>query len=158
MHALLLVCALSVYTPQDSPRGWVWHLDDLSINEARFNYHLSLEFQAKSPSVIVLDERWEVVVAAQGGEGEEAAGAIKGVRGPLVDAARAAGQSKSWAKGSVVASDAFFPFADGLLASAEAGATAVIQPGGSIRDEEVIEAADDAGLAMVFTAMRHFRH
>ena len=74
------------------------------------------------------------------------------------DAARVAGQSKSWAKGSVVASDAFFPFADGLLASAEAGATAVIQPGGSIRDEEVIEAADDAGLAMVFTAMRHFRH
>ncbi len=74
------------------------------------------------------------------------------------DAARVAGQSESWAKGSVVASDAFFPFADGLLASAEAGATAVIQPGGSIRDEEVIKAADDAGLAMVFTAMRHFRH
>ena len=74
------------------------------------------------------------------------------------DAARVAGQSESWAKGSVVASDAFFPFADGLLASAEAGATAAIQPGGSIRDEEVIKAADDAGLAMVFTAMRHFRH
>jgi phosphoribosylaminoimidazolecarboxamide formyltransferase/IMP cyclohydrolase len=60
--------------------------------------------------------------------------------------------------GSAVASDAFFPFADGLLAAAEAGATAVIQPGGSIRDEEVIAAADEAGLAMVFTAMRHFRH
>lgn len=60
--------------------------------------------------------------------------------------------------GSAVASDAFFPFADGLLAAAEAGATAVIQPGGSIRDEEVIRAADDAGLAMVFTGMRHFRH
>ena len=57
-----------------------------------------------------------------------------------------------------VASDAFFPFADGLLAAADAGATAVIQPGGSIRDEEVIAAADDAGLAMVFTGMRHFRH
>jgi phosphoribosylaminoimidazolecarboxamide formyltransferase/IMP cyclohydrolase len=62
------------------------------------------------------------------------------------------------AKGSVVASDAFFPFADGLLAAAEAGATAVIQPGGSMRDEEVIAAADAAGLAMVFTGMRHFRH
>ena len=62
------------------------------------------------------------------------------------------------AKGSVVASDAFFPFADGLLAAAEAGATAVIQPGGSVRDDEVIAAADDAGLAMVFTGMRHFRH
>ncbi|MDE2562959.1 MAG: bifunctional phosphoribosylaminoimidazolecarboxamide formyltransferase/IMP cyclohydrolase [Sphingomonadales bacterium] len=60
--------------------------------------------------------------------------------------------------GSAVASDAFFPFADGLLAAAEAGATAVIQPGGSIRDDEVIAAADDAGLAMVFTGMRHFRH
>ena len=57
-----------------------------------------------------------------------------------------------------VASDAFFPFADGLLAAAEAGATAVIQPGGSIRDDEVIAAADAAGLAMVFTGMRHFRH
>lgn len=61
-------------------------------------------------------------------------------------------------KGSAVASDAFFPFPDGLLAAAEAGATAVIQPGGSIRDEEVIAAADEAGLAMVFTGMRHFRH
>lgn len=60
--------------------------------------------------------------------------------------------------GSAVASDAFFPFADGLLAAAEAGATAVIQPGGSIRDDEVIAAADAAGLAMVFTGMRHFRH
>lgn len=60
--------------------------------------------------------------------------------------------------GSAVASDAFFPFADGLLAAVEAGATAVIQPGGSIRDEEVIAAANEAGLAMVFTGMRHFRH
>ncbi len=60
--------------------------------------------------------------------------------------------------GSAVASDAFFPFADGLLAAAEAGATAIIQPGGSIRDEEVIAAADERGLAMVFTGMRHFRH
>jgi phosphoribosylaminoimidazolecarboxamide formyltransferase/IMP cyclohydrolase len=60
--------------------------------------------------------------------------------------------------GSAVASDAFFPFADGLLAAAEAGATAVVQPGGSIRDEEVIAAADEQGLAMVFTGMRHFKH
>jgi len=58
----------------------------------------------------------------------------------------------------VVASDAFFPFADGLLAAAEAGATAVIQPGGSLRDSDVIAAADAAGLAMVFTGTRHFRH
>ncbi|WP_417462658.1 bifunctional phosphoribosylaminoimidazolecarboxamide formyltransferase/IMP cyclohydrolase [Kordiimonas sp.] len=74
------------------------------------------------------------------------------------EAAEMAGESESLAKGSVVASDAFFPFADGLLAAAEAGATAIIQPGGSMRDEEVITAADEAGLAMVFTGMRHFRH
>ena len=74
------------------------------------------------------------------------------------DAAEASGASESLAKGSVVASDAFFPFTDGLLAAAEAGATAVIQPGGSMRDDEVIAAADAAGLAMVFTGVRHFRH
>ncbi|MHA1108507.1 MAG: bifunctional phosphoribosylaminoimidazolecarboxamide formyltransferase/IMP cyclohydrolase, partial [Alphaproteobacteria bacterium] len=61
-------------------------------------------------------------------------------------------------RASVVASDAFFPFADGLLAAIDAGATAAIQPGGSVRDEEVIKAADEAGIAMVFTGMRHFRH
>jgi phosphoribosylaminoimidazolecarboxamide formyltransferase/IMP cyclohydrolase len=79
--------------------------------------------------------------------------ALKGL-----EAGRAAGETTSRVEGSVVASDAFFPFADGLLAAAEAGATAVIQPGGSLRDDEVIEAADKAGLAMVFTGMRHFRH
>ncbi len=74
------------------------------------------------------------------------------------EAAIAAGLAESLAKGSVVASDAFFPFADGLIAAAEAGVTAVIQPGGSMRDDEVIAAADERGLAMVFTGMRHFRH
>ena len=73
-------------------------------------------------------------------------------------AARAGGLERPLAEGSVVASDAFFPFADGLETAAAAGATAVIQPGGSIRDAEVIAAADKAGLAMVFTGMRHFRH
>jgi phosphoribosylaminoimidazolecarboxamide formyltransferase / IMP cyclohydrolase len=74
------------------------------------------------------------------------------------DAAEKAGWAEPKTVGSAVASDAFFPFADGLLAAVEAGATAVIQPGGSIRDEEVIAAADEAGIAMVFTGMRHFRH
>lgn len=74
------------------------------------------------------------------------------------DAAEAAGTKTVGTISSVVASDAFFPFADGLLAAAAAGATAVIQPGGSIRDAEIIAAADDAGLAMVLTGMRHFRH
>jgi phosphoribosylaminoimidazolecarboxamide formyltransferase/IMP cyclohydrolase len=73
-------------------------------------------------------------------------------------AAKAAGVSASLVKGSVAASDAFFPFADGMEALAEAGATAVIQPGGAMRDEEVIAAADARGLAMVFTGLRHFRH
>ena len=76
--------------------------------------------------------------------------------------AKEAAETYGWAEprtvGSAVASDAFFPFADGLLTAAEAGATAVIQPGGSMRDDEVIAAADEAGLAMVFTGMRHFRH
>jgi phosphoribosylaminoimidazolecarboxamide formyltransferase / IMP cyclohydrolase len=74
------------------------------------------------------------------------------------DMAVALGLAEPTVKGSVVASDAFFPFADGLLTAAEAGATAVIQPGGSMRDAEVIAAADEAGLAMVFTGQRHFRH
>jgi phosphoribosylaminoimidazolecarboxamide formyltransferase/IMP cyclohydrolase len=76
--------------------------------------------------------------------------------------AQEAAETHGWAAprtvGSAVASDAFFPFADGLMAAVEAGATAVIQPGGSIRDDEVIAAADAAGIAMVFTGMRHFRH
>ena len=76
--------------------------------------------------------------------------------------AKEAAETNGWPEprtvGSAVASDAFFPFADGLLAAVEAGATAVIQPGGSIRDDEVIAAADEAGLAMLFTGVRHFRH
>ncbi len=74
------------------------------------------------------------------------------------DMAEAMGLPAPLTQGAVVASDAFFPFADGLITAAEAGATALIQPGGSMRDDEVIAAADEAGLAMVFTSMRHFRH
>jgi phosphoribosylaminoimidazolecarboxamide formyltransferase/IMP cyclohydrolase len=77
-----------------------------------------------------------------------------------VAAAEQAGQDAGalGTQGSVVASDAFFPFADGLITAIEAGATAVIQPGGSVRDDDVIAAANEAGVAMVFTGMRHFRH
>ena len=79
-----------------------------------------------------------------------------------VDASRIAvwkaGEAKLSLKGSVVCSDAFFPFPDGLIAAAEAGATAAIQPGGSVRDAEVIAAADERNVAMAFTGMRHFRH
>ena len=76
-----------------------------------------------------------------------------------VDAVRiAAMKAGDKAKGAVMASDAFFPFRDGLDAAADAGVTAIIQPGGSIRDQEVIAAANERGLAMVFTGMRHFKH
>ena len=71
---------------------------------------------------------------------------------------KAASEGKVSLAGSVAASDAFFPFRDGLDALAKAGATAVIQPGGSLRDGEVIAAADEHGMAMVFTGKRHFRH
>ena len=74
------------------------------------------------------------------------------------DVSRAADLSEPSIRGSVVASDAFFPFPDGLLQAAEAGATAVIQPGGSMKDDDVTRAADESGLAMVFTGVRHFRH
>ncbi len=78
--------------------------------------------------------------------------------GKSEQASQGAGLAEPLSRGSVAASDAFFPFADGLQAIVAAGATAVIQPGGSIRDAEVIAAADAAGIAMVFTGMRHFRH
>jgi len=74
------------------------------------------------------------------------------------DAARALGLAEPLTRGSAVASEAFYPFADGLLAAIAAGATAVIQPGGSMRDQEVIDAANEHDVAMVFTGMRHFRH
>ncbi len=74
------------------------------------------------------------------------------------DSARAALLTEPLTHGSVVASDAFFPFPDGLETALAAGATAIIQPGGSLRDPEIIAAADHAGAAMVFTGMRHFRH
>ena len=83
--------------------------------------------------------------------------ALTGAR-KAAEAARTAGLQDSLAAGSVCASDAFFPFADGLITAVEAGVTAVIQPGGSVRDDDVIAAADERNLAMVFTGMRHFRH
>ena len=74
------------------------------------------------------------------------------------DARQAAGEREPRTKGAVVASDAFFPFPDGLLVCADAGATAAIQPGGSMRDDDVVRAADERGMAMLFTGVRHFRH
>jgi phosphoribosylaminoimidazolecarboxamide formyltransferase/IMP cyclohydrolase len=105
-----------------------------------------------------------IVYARDGATSGIGAGQMSRVDSALIaarkaeEAAKAAGLKESLARGSVVASDAFFPFPDGLIAAAEAGGTAVIQPGGSMRDDLVIAAADERGLAMVFTGMRHFRH
>jgi phosphoribosylaminoimidazolecarboxamide formyltransferase/IMP cyclohydrolase len=105
-----------------------------------------------------------IVYARDGATAGIGAGQMSRVDSALIgarkaeEAAKAAGLSESLAKGSVCASDAFFPFPDGLIAAADAGVTAVIQPGGSLRDAEVIAAADERGIAMVFTGMRHFRH
>jgi phosphoribosylaminoimidazolecarboxamide formyltransferase/IMP cyclohydrolase len=109
----------------------------------------------KSNAIVYAKDRATVGVGA-GQMNRRDSSRIAAIR--AAESGEAAGLTESPAKGSVVASDAFFPFADGLLAAAEAGATAVIQPGGSMRDQEVIDAADKAGLAMVFTGMRHFRH
>ncbi|HEU4704953.1 MAG TPA: bifunctional phosphoribosylaminoimidazolecarboxamide formyltransferase/IMP cyclohydrolase [Sphingomicrobium sp.] len=105
-----------------------------------------------------------IVYARDGATAGIGAGQMNRRDSARIAAAKAleAAETNGWPEprtiGSAVASDAFFPFADGLLAAAEAGASAVIQPGGSIRDDEVIAAADEAGLAMLFTGMRHFRH
>ena len=105
-----------------------------------------------------------IVYAKDGATAGIGAGQMNRRDSARIAAAKAieAAETNNWPQprtvGSAVASDAFFPFADGLLAAVEAGATAVIQPGGSIRDDEVIAAADEAGLAMLFTGMRHFRH
>ena len=95
------------------------------------------------------------------GRGEQTLGVGAGQMA-RVDSSRIAvwkaGEAKLDLRGSVVASEALFPFADGLIAAGEAGATAAIQPGGAIRDEEIIKAADERGMAMVFTGIRHFKH
>ena len=119
----------------------------------------------RAPSPAELAVKSNAIVYAKGGATVGiGAGQMSRVDSSRIAAWKAAegakrlGLSESLAVGSVVASDAFFPFADGLMAAAEAGATAVIQPGGSMRDSDVIAAADAAGLAMVFTGHRHFRH
>jgi phosphoribosylaminoimidazolecarboxamide formyltransferase/IMP cyclohydrolase len=91
-------------------------------------------------------------------KGEATVGVGAGQMNRLDSVRIAAWRAGDRAQGSVLASDAFFPFADGLMAGIEAGAVAVVQPGGSVRDEEVIAAADAAGVPMVFTGRRHFRH
>jgi len=99
------------------------------------------------------------IVFAKESDGTLATVGIGGGQPNRVDCVRmAAARAGKQAKGAVMASDAFFPFADSVREAAAAGIVAVVQPGGSVRDQEVIAAADEAGIAMVFTGVRHFRH
>ena len=123
------------------------------LDDLRFAFRVTKH--VKSNTIVYAKDRATVGIGA--GQMSRVDAARIAVR-KAEDAAKAAGLAEPATRGSVVASDAFFPFADGLLVAIEAGATAVIQPGGSLRDAEVIKAADDHGIAMVFTGVRHFRH
>jgi phosphoribosylaminoimidazolecarboxamide formyltransferase / IMP cyclohydrolase len=126
---------------------------DAELSDLRFAFRVAKH--VKSNTIVYAKDCATVGIGA--GQMSRLDAAIIAAR-KAQDAAAEAGLSAPLTRGSVVASDAFFPFADGLLVAIEAGATAVIQPGGSMRDDEVIKAADDHGVAMVFTGTRHFRH
>src|SRR5205085_4268285 len=126
---------------------------EAELNDMRFAFRVAKH--VKSNTIVYAKDRATVGIGA--GQMSRVDSARIAAR-KAADAAREAGLPEPLTKGSVVASDAFFPFADGLLVAIEAGATAVIQPGGSVRDDEVIKAADEHGIAMMFTGTRHFRH
>jgi phosphoribosylaminoimidazolecarboxamide formyltransferase/IMP cyclohydrolase len=123
------------------------------LDDLRFAFRVAKH--VKSNTIVYAKDRATVGIGA--GQMSRVDAALIAAR-KAEDVAKAEKLAAPLTKGSVVASDAFFPFADGLLVAIEAGATAVIQPGGSVRDDEVIKAADDHGVAMVFTGTRHFRH
>ncbi len=127
--------------------------DDAELVDLRFAFRVAKH--VKSNTIVYVKNRATVGIGA--GQMSRVDSARIAAR-KAADATEAAGLTEPLTKNCVVASDAFFPFADGLMAAVEAGATAVIQPGGSMRDDEVVKAADDAGIAMVFTGVRHFRH
>ncbi|MEJ0074136.1 MAG: bifunctional phosphoribosylaminoimidazolecarboxamide formyltransferase/IMP cyclohydrolase [Alphaproteobacteria bacterium] len=126
---------------------------DAELDDMRFAFRVAKH--VKSNTIVYAKDRATVGIGA--GQMSRVDAARIAAR-KAEDSAREQGLAAPLTKGSVVASDAFFPFADGLLVAIEAGATAVIQPGGSIRDGEIIKAADEHGIAMVFTGVRHFRH
>lgn len=126
---------------------------DAELNDLRFAFRVAKH--VKSNTIIYAKDLATVGIGA-GSDEPRGFGAHRSRKAE--DAAKELGLAAPMTKGSVVASDAFFPFADGLLVAIEAGATAVVQPGGSMRDNEVIEAADAHGIAMVFTGTRHFKH
>ena len=127
--------------------------NDAELQDLRFAFRVAKH--VKSNTIIYAKDRATVGIGA--GQMSRVDSARIAAR-KAQDAAKELGLAAPLTKGSVVASDAFFPFADGLLVAIEAGATAVIQPGGSMRDNEVIAAADEHDMAMVFTGVRHFRH
>ena len=127
--------------------------DDAELRDLRFAFRVAKH--VKSNTIVYAKDLATVGIGA--GQMSRVDSARIAARKAL-DAANESKLAEPLTKGSVVASDAFFPFADGMLTCVEAGATAVIQPGGSVRDDEVIKAADDHGIAMVFTGIRHFRH
>jgi phosphoribosylaminoimidazolecarboxamide formyltransferase/IMP cyclohydrolase len=127
--------------------------DDAELRDLKFAFRIAKH--VKSNTIIYAKDLATVGIGA--GQMSRVDSARIAARKAL-DAAKELKLAEPLTKGSVVASDAFFPFADGMLACIEAGATAVIQPGGSMRDDEVIKAADEHGIAMVFTGVRHFRH
>jgi len=126
---------------------------DIELADLRFAFRVAKH--VKSNTIVYAKDRATVGIGA--GQMSRIDSARVAAR-KAEDAAKEMKLAAPLTKGSVVASDAFFPFADGLLVAIEAGATAVIQPGGSMRDDEVIKAADEHGIAMVFTGVRHFRH
>jgi phosphoribosylaminoimidazolecarboxamide formyltransferase/IMP cyclohydrolase len=126
---------------------------DAELRDLKFAFRVAKH--VKSNTIVYAKDRATVGIGA--GQMSRVDSACIAAR-KAQDNADALGLAEPMTKGSVVASDAFFPFTDGLLTTIEAGATAVIQPGGSIRDPEIIQAADEHGIAMVFTGVRHFRH
>src|SRR6185437_13428534 len=126
---------------------------DAELADLRFAFRVAKH--VKSNTIVYAKERATVGIGA-GQMSRVDAARIAALKAQ--DAATEAKLAQPLTKGSVVASDAFFPFPDGLLVAIEAGATAVIQPGGSVNDQKVIEAADAHNIAMVFTGVRHFRH
>ena len=126
---------------------------EAELNDLRFAFRVAKH--VKSNTIVYAKDRATVGIGA--GQMSRVDAARIAAR-KAEDAAKELKLSVPMTKGSVVASDAFFPFPDGLLVAIEAGATAVIQPGGSMRDADVIKAADEHNVAMVFTGVRHFRH
>ena len=142
--------------------GMLVQQPDIDVEDAA-NWKVVTEKSPSEKEMQDLEYAWRVIPQIKSNailfvKNEAIVGLGAGQPNRLESVAIASRKAGEKAKGAVMASDAFFPFADGLVAAAQTGARAVVQPGGSVRDEEVIAAADEHGMAMVFTGARHFRH